>query len=65
MQPYPECSAIRTSSREHVLQVIKELNYQPNVLARQLRVQETKTIIVIVPIIENSFLRGIISRIAI
>lgn len=55
--------AVRPATKEHVLQVIKEMNYQPNVLARQLRVQATKTIIVIVPAIENSFLRGIISGI--
>jgi len=54
---------VRPSTREHVLQVIKEMNYQPNVLARQLRIQETRTIIVIVPTIENSFLRGIITGI--
>lgn len=54
---------VRPKTREHVLQVVKDMNYQPNVLARQLRVQATKTIIVIVPTIENSFLRGIISGI--
>jgi len=54
---------VRPETREHVLRVIKEMNYQPNVLGRQLRVQATKTIIVIVNAIENSFLRGIISGI--
>lgn len=54
---------VKSTTRKHVLQIIKELNYQPNVLARQLRTQATKTVIVIVPNIENSFLRGIISGI--
>lgn len=51
---------VKASTRERVLQVIKEMNYQPNVLARQFRTQATQTIIVIVPTIENSFLRGIL-----
>lgn len=38
-----------------MLHIIKEMNYQPNLLARQLRTQTTKAVIVIVPIIENSF----------
>lgn len=54
---------VKPSTREHVLQVIKEMDYQPNILARQLRTQTTKTVIVIVPNIENSFLREIVSGI--
>lgn len=51
--------AVRSSTRERVLQAISEMEYQPNMLARQLRTQTTKTVIVIVPNIENSFLRAI------
>lgn len=54
---------VRPATKEHVLQVIKEMNYQPNVLARQLRTQTTKAVIVIVPNIENSFFHGILSGI--
>ncbi|WP_417935455.1 LacI family DNA-binding transcriptional regulator [Geobacillus subterraneus] len=48
---------------EKVLEAIRKLNYQPNMLARQLRKLETKTILVVVPDITNTFfskvLRGI------
>ena len=46
---------VKPATKEHVLQIIKEMNYQPNVLARQLRTQTTRAVIVIVPNIENSF----------
>lgn len=51
---------VKAATKEHVLQVIKEMNYQPNMLARQLRTQTTKSVIVIVPTIENSFFQGIL-----
>ena len=54
---------VKPETREHVLRVIKEMNYQPNGLARQLRTQTTKAVIVIVPVIDNSFFQGIISGI--
>jgi LacI family repressor for deo operon, udp, cdd, tsx, nupC, and nupG len=54
---------VKKETTEKVLEAIKKLNYQPNVLARQLRRLETKTILVIVPDISNPFfpniLRGI------
>jgi LacI family repressor for deo operon, udp, cdd, tsx, nupC, and nupG len=57
----PEAVKEKTSMK--VMKAIQELNYQPNVLARQLRRLETKTILVIVPDITNTFfsnvLRGI------
>lgn len=56
---------VKPSTREHVMQVIKELDYQPNVLAKQLRTQATKTVIVILPTIENSFFQRIISGIGV
>jgi LacI family repressor for deo operon, udp, cdd, tsx, nupC, and nupG len=54
---------VADETRKKVMEAVKELNYHPNVLARQLRMMETKTIIVIVPDITNTFfsqvLRGI------
>lgn len=54
---------VKKETAEKVLEAIKKLNYQPNMLARQLRRSETKTIIVVVPDITNtlfsSVLRGI------
>jgi len=54
---------VKKETAEKVLEVIKKLNYQPNMLARQLRRSETKTILVVVPDITNTFfsavLRGI------
>jgi LacI family transcriptional regulator, repressor for deo operon, udp, cdd, tsx, nupC, and nupG len=54
---------VKKETTEKVLEAIKKLNYQPNMLARQLRRLETNTILVVVPDITNSFfsdvLRGI------
>lgn len=54
---------VRETTTEKVLKAIEALNYQPNLLARQLRRLETKTILVVVPDISNPFfskvLRGI------
>lgn len=54
---------VKKETAEKVLEAIKKLNYQPNMLARQLRTSETKTILVVVPDITNTFfsavLRGI------
>lgn len=54
---------VKQDTTERVLEAIKLLNYQPNILARQLRRSETKTILVVVPDITNTFfskvLRGI------
>ncbi|MGE6203893.1 LacI family DNA-binding transcriptional regulator [Guptibacillus hwajinpoensis] len=46
--------AVKEKTRVKVLQAIEELNYQPNVLARYFRRTETKTILVMVPSIENN-----------
>ncbi|OLN22033.1 LacI family transcriptional regulator [Domibacillus antri] len=55
--------AVKEETSMKVMKAIHELKYQPNVLARQLRKLETKTILVIVPDITNTFfskvLRGI------
>ncbi|MCM3587756.1 LacI family transcriptional regulator [Mesobacillus maritimus] len=54
---------VKKETAEKVMEAVKKLNYQPNVLARQLRRSETKTILVVVPDITNTFfsevLRGI------
>ncbi|AMX82223.1 LacI family transcriptional regulator [Geobacillus subterraneus] len=54
---------VKKETTEKVLEAIRKLNYQPNMLARQLRKLETKTILVVVPDITNTFfskvLRGI------
>lgn len=54
---------VKKETAEKVMEAVKKLNYQPNVLARQLRRSETKTILVVVPDITNPFfsevLRGI------
>jgi LacI family repressor for deo operon, udp, cdd, tsx, nupC, and nupG len=55
--------SVKSETTAKVLEAIEKLNYQPNLLARQLRRLETKTILVIVPDITNPFfsnvLRGI------
>lgn len=51
---------VKKDTKDLVLKVIKELNYQPNALARQMRQQSTKTVIVIVPDIGNSFFHEIL-----
>jgi LacI family repressor for deo operon, udp, cdd, tsx, nupC, and nupG len=54
---------VKKETADKVLEAINKLNYKPNMLARQLRRLETKTIIVIIPDITNTFfsnvLRGI------
>ncbi|MCD8121747.1 MAG: LacI family transcriptional regulator [Clostridiales bacterium] len=51
---------VRRDTREKVLRAIDDLNYTPNALARQLRTQETKIVIVIVPDIKNAFFHEIL-----
>ncbi|MEI3282695.1 MAG: helix-turn-helix domain-containing protein [Enterocloster sp.] len=36
-------NSVKPATKEHVLQIIKEMNYQPNVLARQLRKPDNKS----------------------
>lgn len=54
---------VKKDTAEKVLKAIEQLNYQPNVLARQLRKLETKTILVIVPDITNTFFSKILKGI--
>lgn len=49
----------KEETRKKVLKAIKELQYKPNGLARQLRTQETKTIIVIIPDLSNTIFHEI------
>ncbi|MBM7587333.1 LacI family repressor for deo operon, udp, cdd, tsx, nupC, and nupG [Bacillus pakistanensis] len=51
---------VTEKTRKKVLAAMEELNYQPNFLARQLRKLETKTILVVVPDIANTFFSKVI-----
>jgi DNA-binding LacI/PurR family transcriptional regulator len=46
---------VKAKNRERVLQAIKESNYQPNLLARQLRTARSNMILVMVSNIANPF----------
>ena len=51
---------VKPATRDIVLSEIERLNYKPNALARQMRTQETRTVIVIVPDISNTFFSDIL-----
>jgi len=51
-------------TREKVLQVIKELEYNPNMIGRNLRRSETKVVIVLLPSISNPFYSKIVNGIS-
>ncbi|UXV37684.1 LacI family DNA-binding transcriptional regulator [Staphylococcus simulans] len=57
---------VSEKNRKKVLDAVEKLKYYPNSIGRQLRKMETKTILVVVPDITNSFfsniLRGIENR---
>jgi DNA-binding LacI/PurR family transcriptional regulator len=50
---------ITEETRQRILAVAKELNYQPNHLARAFRLKKTQTIGLIIPDISNPFFSGI------
>ncbi|SDH76543.1 transcriptional regulator, LacI family [Alteribacillus persepolensis] len=54
---------VSKKTRDKVLEVINQVNYQPHIVARQFRTKETKTILAVVPDITSAFfsevLRGI------
>lgn len=50
----------KSETREKVIKAVKQLQYQPNALARQLRTQETHTIIAIVPDLQNDIFHKMI-----
>lgn len=54
---------VKTETRERVLQVIEELNYIPNMQARELTQQKSATIGVVVPSINNMFFPEVINGI--
>jgi len=52
---YADKHGIKESTRRLIVQVANDLDYRPNKLARGLRLQETKTIGIILPDISNPF----------
>ncbi|MCI1683415.1 MAG: LacI family transcriptional regulator [Bacteroides sp.] len=52
---------ISESTKNNILQVIKELNYEPNIIAQTLRNNISKTIGLLVPHIDNPFFANIAS----
>src|SRR5215212_3504902 len=46
---------INRKTKDRILSLAKELNYQPNPLASSLRTQKSKTIAVIIPDVANNF----------
>ena len=53
-------SRVAKSTRERVLRVVEELGYKPNLLARNLRSQESRLIVVLVTNISNPFFSRVI-----
>lgn len=51
---------VQKETREKVLKAIEELNYKPNLVARQFRRNETKIILVVVPNITEQFFSKIL-----
>jgi LacI family repressor for deo operon, udp, cdd, tsx, nupC, and nupG len=60
---YTDPEKVSPKNREKVFKAIKELNYQPNVLARNLRKLQTNTILIIIPNIMNTFFSYILKSI--
>jgi LacI family transcriptional regulator, repressor for deo operon, udp, cdd, tsx, nupC, and nupG len=54
---------VREVTTKKVLKAIEALNYQPNILARQLRRLETNTVLVVVPDITNPFFSKVLKGI--
>lgn len=52
---------ISESTKNHIIQVAKELNYEPNVVAQMLRSNVSKTIGLLLPHIDNPFFANIAS----
>jgi LacI family repressor for deo operon, udp, cdd, tsx, nupC, and nupG len=60
---YTKPDKVSLKSRQKVFKAIEELNYQPNVLARNLRRLQTNTILVIIPNIMNTFFTYVLKSI--
>ena len=54
---------VKEKTKEKVLKAVKELNYTPNLLARNLRHSNTKCVLVLLPTISNQFYSTIIKGI--
>jgi len=51
---------VSEETRAHVLQAAERAGYQPNLMARSLRKQQSRSIVVLVPVLENPFYPEII-----
>ncbi|OSM94098.1 MULTISPECIES: LacI family DNA-binding transcriptional regulator [Lonsdalea] len=58
-----DIDTVKPKNRERVLQVISESNYQPNLLARQLRTAKSSMILVMVSNISNPFCADVVKGI--
>lgn len=56
-------TAVSPETKETVMEAIKKLNYQPNLLGRNLRRMETKRVLVLLPNIANPFYPSIVKGI--
>ncbi len=54
---------VSEKTREHVLNVMEENDYQPNLLGRHLRMQQTKIVLVILTSISNYFCNRVVNGI--
>ncbi len=54
---------VKKSTQQKVFEAIKQLDYQPNILARRFRTNQTKTILVVVPSLTNLVFSEIIAGI--
>ena len=55
--------AVAEGKRQRVLEAVKELNYTPNLTARNLRRNESRTIMVFLPMLSNPYYYSILSGI--
>lgn len=55
---------VKPETRDHVVKIIKEMGYAPNEVARSLSKNETKTIGVVVPDINNPFFGDVIKGVS-
>lgn len=60
---YTNPEKVSPKNREKVYRAIEELNYQPNILARNLRKLQTNSILVVIPNIMNTFFSYILKSI--
>lgn len=54
---------VAKATRDRVLSVIAEMDYQPNLIGRHLRRSQTKKVLVLIPSISNQFYSKIITKI--